>query len=99
MAQRKHEAGPQGTMPRHERTRERIRAVRSHMAGRGLYGGGRPPFGFDVVDDMLVPNVDEQAALERMKAMRRHGATYREIGDAIGKSPTTVQRILTRLAK
>jgi putative DNA-invertase from lambdoid prophage Rac len=86
-------------MPRNERTRERIRAVRSHMARHGLYGGGRPPFGFDVFDDMLVPNVDEQAALERMKAMRAAGATYREIGDTIGKSPTIVQRILRRLAK
>ena len=69
------------------------------MAARGLYGGGKRPFGFDVAEDKLVPNADEQAAIERMKAMRRHGATYREIGDAIGKSPTTVQRILTRLAK
>ena len=34
-----------------------------------------------------------------MKAMRRDGNTYREMSDAIGKSPTTVQRILTRLAK
>ena len=86
-------------MSRNERTRERIRAVKSHMAAHGFYGGGGRPFGFDVVGDKLVPNPDEQATLERMKAMRRDGATYPEIADAVGKSPTSVRRILTRLTK
>ena len=58
-----------------------------------------PQIGFDVVDDKLVPNPDEQAAIERMKAMRRDGAKYREIGATVGKHPTMVRRILTRLAK
>ena len=33
------------------------------MAGRGLYGGGRPPFGFDVVDDMLVRTLTSKPLL------------------------------------
>jgi DNA invertase Pin-like site-specific DNA recombinase len=89
----------EGSNPCNERTRERIRAVKRHMAMEGLYGGGKPPFGFDVVEDKLVPNPNEQATIERMKTMRRDGATYRKIGEAVGKDPTVVQRILTRLTK
>ena len=33
----------------------------------------------------LVPNANEQAALKRMKAMRRAKKTYRAIGAAVGK--------------
>jgi hypothetical protein len=43
----------EGSNPCNERTRERIRAVKRHMAMEGLYGGGKPPFGFDVVEDKV----------------------------------------------
>lgn len=53
-----------------DRIRERIREVKRLLASQGVYGGGRRPFGYDVVDGKLVPNAEEQAALARMKALR-----------------------------
>lgn len=79
-----------------DRIRERIRDVKRHLASQGVYGGGKRPFGFDVVDGRLVPNRDEQAALKRMEAMRRAGKTFRAIGSKFGRDAKTVQRILTR---
>ena len=82
-----------------DRIRERIRDAKRHLASQGVYGGGKRPFGWDVVDGKLIPNAHEQAALKRMKAMRKAKKTYRAIGAAIGKDPKTVQRILARPAK
>src|SRR5215207_8945408 len=76
-----------------DRIRERIRDVKRHLASQGVYGGGKRPFGWNVVDGKLAPNPAEQAALKRMKAMDRAGKTYREIGGQFGKDPKTVQRI------
>jgi putative DNA-invertase from lambdoid prophage Rac len=39
-----------------ENERERIRDVKRHLARQGVYGGGKRPFGFDVVDGRLVQN-------------------------------------------
>ena len=52
-----------------------------------------------MVDGKLIPNANEQAALKRMKAMRKAKKTYRAIGAAVGRDARTVQRILTRSAK
>ena len=49
-----------------------------------------------MVDGRLVPNATEQAVIERMKAMRASGATYRQIGGEVGMYSRTVQRILDR---
>ena len=70
--------------------------MKRHLASQGVYGGGKRPFGWDVVDGKLVPNGDEQAALKLMASMHRKGKTYREIGSKFGKDPKTIQRILTR---
>ena len=82
-----------------DRIRERIRDVKRHLASQGVYGGGKRPFGWDVIDGKLIPNANEQTALKRMKAMRRAKKTYRAIGAAVGKDARTVQRILARPAK
>jgi len=79
-----------------DRIRERIRDAKRHMISQGLYPGGKRPFGWDVVDGKLVENADEQAVLIRMRAMRSDGATYRDIGAAVGKDPKTVMRIISR---
>ena len=83
-----------------EGERDRIRDAKRHLAAQGVFGGGRRPFGFDIVQDgdvqRMVPNATEQAVIERMKAMRANGATYREIGGEVGLHGRTVQRILDR---
>jgi putative DNA-invertase from lambdoid prophage Rac len=79
-----------------DRIRERIRDVKRHMAASGRFNGGRRPFGFDIVNGALVPNLTEQAALARMKAMREQGATLRVIGAELGLPHKTVARILER---
>jgi hypothetical protein len=53
------------------------------LASQGVYGGGKRPFGYDVVNKRLVPNANEQAALARMQALRAEQKTYREIATAI----------------
>src|SRR5262245_57442201 len=85
-----------------DRIRERIRDAKRHMAAHSLFLGGRRPFGFDIVEDgdvsRLVPNATEQAVIERMQVMRRTGATFRTIGEAVGLPFKTVARILERRA-
>lgn len=46
-----------------DRIRERIRDVKRHLASQSVYGGGKRPFGFEVANDRLVPNANEQAAI------------------------------------
>ncbi|ESY84561.1 resolvase [Mesorhizobium sp. LNHC220B00] len=85
-----------------DRIRERIRDVKRSMASRGLYNGGKRPFGFDVVEaggqQRLVPNEAEQATLARMVAMRAENQSFNKIGQAIGMDMKTVSRILARQA-
>lgn len=85
-----------------DRIRERIRDTKRHLTSQGIFSGGKKPFGFDIVEDgkvqRMVPNASEQAVIERMKAMRARGATYRAIGGEFGMYGRTVQRILDRSA-
>jgi DNA invertase Pin-like site-specific DNA recombinase len=83
-----------------DRITERIRDAKRHLTSQGVFSGGRKPFGFDIVQDgdvqRMVPNAAEQSVIERMKAMRAAGATYRAIGGEVGMFGRTVQRILDR---
>lgn len=85
------------------RIRERVRDAKRHRVAQQLFNGGKRPFGSDIIEDgeisRLVPNAEEQAVIAHMQAMREEGATYRQIGAAIGKGPKTVQRILDRVSK
>jgi putative DNA-invertase from lambdoid prophage Rac len=85
-----------------DRLRERIREVKRHLTEQGIFSGGRRPFGYEIVGEgkknrRLVPNPTEQAHIKRMKAMRKAGKTYREIGAAFDIPYKTVARILERL--
>ena len=85
-----------------DRIRERIRDVKRHLASQGVYGGGKRPFGYDVVNKRLVPNANEQTALARMEALRAEQKTYREIAAALAAEfgvempAMTIKRILDR---
>ena len=85
-----------------DRIRERIRDVKRHLASQGVYGGGKRPFGYDIVDKRLVPNAQEQEALVRMRALRAEGRTYREIAALLAAEfgvempAMTIKRILGR---
>jgi DNA invertase Pin-like site-specific DNA recombinase len=85
-----------------DRIRERIRDVKRHLAAQGVYGGGKRPFGFDVVGEgkakRLVPNAEEQAVVARMRALRDQKQSFHRIGAAVGKPAMTVKRILDRVA-
>ena len=45
----------------------------------------------------MVPNPAEMEVIERMRAMRKEGATYRAIGAVTGHGPRSVMRILARV--
>jgi putative DNA-invertase from lambdoid prophage Rac len=85
-----------------DRIRERIRDVKRHLASQGVYGGGKRPLGYDVVDKRLVPNPKEQDALARVRALRAEGKTYRAIAFQVATefgitlAPMTIKRILGR---
>jgi putative DNA-invertase from lambdoid prophage Rac len=86
-----------------DRIRERIRDAKRHLTSQGVFSGGIRPFGYDIVPDgdlrRLVPNPVEMSVIERMRSMRRDGATYRAIGAVTGHGPKSVQRILERVER
>ena len=86
-----------------DRIRERIRDAKRHLASQRIFSGGRRPFGSDIVMDgetpRLVPNPAEMAVIERMRAMRKDGETFRAIGAVTGHGPMSVRRILERMEK
>ena len=86
-----------------DRIRERIRDVKRHLASQGIYGGGKRPFGFDVVDGRLIANANEQIALRKMVTLRKKKKPLREIARTIANefglpemAAVTIKRILDR---
>lgn len=79
-----------------ERIRDRIRDVKRHLAAQGVYGGGKVPFGFDMIEGRLIEKPTEQAAIADMQWRRRAGQSYASIGAIHGKPAMTVKRILDR---
>ena len=93
-----------------DRIRERIRDVKRNLASQGIFGGGKRPFGYNVVENKkpngevekrLVPNATEQAALARMKRLRSRKISLRKIAKTVAEefelpvlSAKSVQRIL-----
>jgi DNA invertase Pin-like site-specific DNA recombinase len=86
----------------------RRRAGRRRALARGRHPGGAPSFGYRAVARELRADPVEQAALARIAALRRDGASLREIArvlDAEGLRPKrsdrwhpeSVRRILARL--
>jgi DNA invertase Pin-like site-specific DNA recombinase len=83
-------------------------ALRSATRSANGSGPGSPPFGYRVDDGTLIPDADEQKALERIATLRASGATLREMARLLEAEglrtkrtarwhPETLRRILQRL--
>jgi len=57
----------------------RLRRGRQHKAEQGGYAWGGPPFGYRAEGGELVPDPDEQAAVQRIVERRADGASLRQI--------------------
>jgi DNA invertase Pin-like site-specific DNA recombinase len=64
-----------------DRIATRIKEVKQRRKDEGFYIGGRRGFGFNVVEGVKVPNVEEQKLLNQMKRMKEKGKTLKSIHD------------------
>lgn len=62
---------------------ERTSAAMQHMKTAGQYTGGKPPYGFQLVDGELVEHEAEQAVLALVKEYRAKGMPLRQIAQAL----------------
>jgi len=62
-----------------DRIATRIKEVKQRRKDEGFYIGGRRGFGFNVVDGVKVPHLEEQKLLKQMKRMKEKGKTIKEI--------------------
>lgn len=105
-----------GAVNEYERSmiRLRMRMGRARKRETGGYAGdGSPPFGYRSESGGLVPVIEEQAVLTRIRELRSSGASLRQIGQALTAegyrprpsklrrhddwAPETVRRIVARL--
>ncbi len=61
----------------------RLSSGRRRKAENGGYAYGSPPVGYKAVGKALVPDQDEQAALDLMKRLRAEGSSIRDICRAL----------------
>jgi DNA invertase Pin-like site-specific DNA recombinase len=66
-----------------DRIGERIRATERAQKARGEYSGGNIAFGWRRTSGKLVEVREEQAAIRKMKALRKKGLSLRAIRDAM----------------
>lgn len=63
--------------------RARTRAALAVKRARDEYTGGFPPYGFNLVDGRLAPNMNEQRAIRRAQRLREDGWSLRQIATAL----------------
>ena len=63
----------------------RTKTALARKRERGERIGGRPPYGWKVVNGEMVPHEQEQCAIVRMKALQAKGYSTREIVEALRK--------------
>lgn len=97
-----------GAVAQYERAMIRLRmeAGKAKKRQAGGYAGGQPPYGFRASEHDLVPNLEEQRQVARMRRWRREGRSLREIADRLNADgiparrgrwhPQTVARVLDR---
>jgi DNA invertase Pin-like site-specific DNA recombinase len=69
-----------------ERIAARIREVKQVKKAQGKFTGGKRAFGYDVVEGIKVPRLDEQLVIKRMVAKRDAGVSYRAIAEWLAES-------------
>ena len=87
-----------------DRIVQRILDVKSDQRRRGRHLGGKRPFGYQVSEaGDLIEDAGEQAAIRKIDAMRKAGASLRSIQEALAEdghkvSHVSINRILKRAA-
>jgi hypothetical protein len=77
-----------------DRTRERIQEVKRDQRDRGRYLGGTTPFGYRLGEGgELVEDPDQQAAIKRMRKLRRSGKSLRAIAELMGKQGVKISHV------
>jgi DNA invertase Pin-like site-specific DNA recombinase len=84
----------------------RMKAGKAQKGERGGYIGGGPPYGYKADGGQLVPNIEEQRVVSRMRRWRRDGKSLRYIAERLNSEgvaarkgrwhPQTVARVLER---
>lgn len=62
-----------------ERIAARIREVKQIKKAQGKFTGGKPAYGYDIIDGVKVPKPEEQSVIASLVAKRKAGATYRQL--------------------
>jgi site-specific DNA recombinase len=62
---------------------ERISAAMQYMKAEGMYTGGKPLYGFQVVNGEMLENDGEQAVLALVRKYRAKGLSLRKIAQAL----------------
>lgn len=70
----------------------RLRSGRRRKHERGGYAYGAPPYGWKAVSAELVPVPEEQAVIQRLRALRDQGATQRQMADALNADEVATRR-------
>lgn len=70
---------------------KRTSAGRAVKTEQGGYGGGRPPYGYDVSDGVLVVNEEEAMVVRAVFKLREGGRKLQEIADMINESGRRTQ--------
>ena len=58
---------------------ERIRAAMERKRERGESCSGNPPYGFQILEGMLIPDEQERVVIERIRCLRSEGRTIHQI--------------------
>lgn len=76
-----------GAIGQYERAviRSRMAAGKAAKQAAGGYAGGRPPYGWKAVGGELQPIPAEQEVIQRVRALRADGLSYREIANRLSE--------------
>lgn len=67
-----------------EAAAERTTAVMRHLKAQGRFCGGETPYGYTVVEGLLVEHPEEQAIILKARALKAEGKSLRAIAKRIG---------------